>query len=409
MSFLARRIARLSGVSATLALALTLGACSRSSDVTAPASGGGKTGIGTRNVPVTCPTMIPNTPETAIEFIPVSASAPQFRPNRIRFEMEGDLPSPRMENMGPCAAVENPEIRFVSGHANVFVNGTRTSITETGEALSFGELFFPGALIEPGIVVNSDAGGNVLEIIWPAEAGLGIGQPIVRVELARWNPAYVSSANWYDIEWDMVVERDSVQMHIKGRAERVNLSGSATPQVGAGALSPCPATLDATADTVITQFASIVQFRTNRLRIELIGDVATGTINAMGACAASEAPSFLFTGGRADVYRPRSTESVTFFGQPMTFGPLVFPGVLLEPGIVVASDVERNVLEIIWPQLAGLGEGPPILRLQLAHWSPWIQPGRKIDCMMEFDAVGPDGIVATYTARARNIEVPPQK
>jgi hypothetical protein len=29
--------------------------------------------------------------------------------------------------------------------------------------------------------------------------------------------------------------------------------------------------------------------------------------------------------------------------------------------------------------------------------------------MMEFDAVGPDGIVATYTARARNIEVPPQK
>lgn len=409
MSFLSRRIAHLPGVAATLALALTLGACSRSHEVTGPVSGGGKTGIGTRNVPVTCPTMIPNTPETAIEFIPVSAAAPQFRPNRIRFEMTGDLPSPRMENMGPCAAVDNAEIRFVSGHANVLVHGTRTSITESGEPLTFGELFFPGALVEPGIVVNSDAGGNVLEIIWPAEAGLGVGQPVVRVELARWNPAYVSSANWYDIEWDMVVERDSVQMHIKGRAERVDLSGSATPQIGAGALSPCPSTLEATSDTVITQFASIVQFRTNRLRVELIGDVATGTINAMGACAASEAPSFLFTGGRADVYRPRSTQSLTFFGQPMSFGPLVFPGVILEPGVVVASDAERNVLEIIWPPLAGLGEGPPILRLQLAHWNPWIQPGRTIDVMMEFDAVGPDGIVATYTARGRNIEVPPQK
>lgn len=409
MSFLSRRIAHLSGVAATLALALTLGACSRSHEVTGPVSGGGKTGIGTRNVPLTCPTMIPNTPETAIEFIPVSAAAPQFRPNRIRFEMVGDLPSPSIENMGPCATVPNPEIRFVSGHANVLLNGTRTSITESGEPLTFGELLFPGALIEPGIVVTSDAAGNVLEIIWPAEAGVGVGQPIVRVELARWNPAYVSSANWYDIEWDMVVERDSVQMHIKGRAERVDLSGSATPQAGAGALSPCPATLEGTADTVVTQFGSIVQFRTNRLRIELIGDVPTGTINAMGACAASELPSFLFTGGGANVYRAGTNTSATFFGQPMTFGPLVFPGVLLEPGVVVASDAERNVLEIVWPQLAGFGPGAPILRLQLAHWSSWIQTGRKIDVMMRFDAVGPDGIVASYTALGRNIEVPTQK
>jgi hypothetical protein len=67
------------------------------------------------------------------------------------------------------------------------------------------------------------------------------------------------------------------------------------------------------------------------------------------------------------------------------------------------------VLEIIWPALSGLGAGPPILRLQVSHWSPWIQQGRKIDVMMRFDAVGPDGIMATYTARGRKIDVPAMK
>jgi hypothetical protein len=390
-------------------MALALGACSRSSNVTAPLTGGGKPGVDTRNAPVNCPQMIPNTPETAIEFIPVSAACVQFRSGRIRFEMDGDLPSPRIENMGPCVAYDTPEIRFISGHANVFISGTRTSVTENGQPMTFGELLFPGALFEPGIVVASDAVGNVLEVIWPAEAGLGIGQPIIRVQLARWNTALINTSQWYDIEWDMIAERDSVQMHMKGRAERVDLSGSATPQIGAGALSPCPTTLEATSDTVITQFGSIVQFRANRLRVELIGDVASGTIGAMGACAASEAPSFQFMGGAANAYRARSTQSVTFFGNEMHFGPLVFPGVLLEPGVVVASDAEQNVLEIIWPQLAGLGQGPPILRLQMAHWNPWIQPGRSIDVVMRFDALGPDGIMASYTAHGRNIEVPAQK
>lgn len=406
MSLSTRRTARLSGAVATLAVALILGACSRSSTITSPLSNGGKPGVDTRDVPIICPTMVPNTPETAIEFIPVSAMCASFTTRRVRFEMTGDLPSPTLEHMAPCAVVENPEIRFVSGHANVLISGTRTSVTENGQPMTFGELLFPGVLFEPGIVVASDAVGNVLEIIWPIEAGLGVGQPIVRVQMSRWNLNLVTTANWYDIEWDMVVERDSVQMHIKGRAEHVNLSGAATPQIGAGALSPCPTTLEGTADTVITQFGSVVQFRMNRMRIELLGDVATGVINQTGACAASEAPAFQYTGGAADIYRPGTTQSMTFFGRELSFGPLVFPGVLLEPGVVVASDAERNVLEIVWPQLAGFGPGPPILRLQLEHWNPILTTGDKIDVMMRFDALGPDGIAASYTARARNIEIP---
>lgn len=408
MSFFSRRIARLSGAAATLAMALALGACSRSSDVTAPVSAGKLGGSG-RNAPVNCPTMVPNTPETAVEFIPVSAMCASFTNRRIRFEMTGDLPSPSIENMGPCVAADAPQIRFISGHANVFIAGTRTSVTETGQALTFGELLFPGALLEQGVVVASDAGGNVLEVIWPTIAGTGVGAPIVRVQLSRWNLNLVTSANWYDIEWDMIAERDSVQMHMKGRAEHVDLSGAATPQIGAGALSPCPTTLEATPDTVISQLANIVQFRSGRLRLEIIGDNAAGTIGATGACAASETPQFLYTGGAANLYRAGTNTSVTFFGQPMTFGPLVFPGVLLEPGVVVASDAEKNVLEIVWPQLAGFGPGAPILRLQMAHWNSWVQTGRKVDVMMRFDAVGPDGIAASYTARARNITVPAQK
>lgn len=393
---------------AALSLALGAAGCSRAPELAAPVSGG-KTFPGTRDIPVNCPNMIPNTPETAIEHIPISAMCASFTSRRIRFEIMGDLPSPTIENMGACAAADNPTIRFTSGHANVFLHNSTTSVTENGQPMTFGELLFPGALLEKGVVVANDAFGNVLEIIWPTIAGTGVGPPIVRVQLARWNLALVSTAQTYDLVWDMVVERDGVPMYIKGSAERVNLSGSATPQVGAGALSPCPQTLAATSDTVVTQFASIVQFRANRLRLEVIGDVPTGTLEASGACAAADGATIQFIGGSANMFRAGSNASVTFTGQPLTFGPLLFPGIFLEAGVVVAQDPAQNVLEIIWPAIAGLGQGPPILRLQLSKWNPSVTTGTKVDAVMEFDAVGPDGITAHYTALAKNVDVPAMK
>lgn len=390
-------------------LAFGLGACSRAPMLTEPPTVNAKTFPGTRDIPVNCPTMIPNTLATAVEFQAVSGMCASFTARRVRFEITGDLPSPSLENMGPCVATATPSIRFMSGHANVFLHGTSTSITETGQPLSFGELLFPGALVEPGVVVAADAGGNVLEVIWPSVAGTGVGQPIIRVQLGRWNTALLSSAQTYDIVWDMVAVRDSVSMYFKGSAERINLSGSATPQAFAGSPGVCPQTLEATSDSVIVQLANIVQFRTNRLRLEMIGDVPTNTLFNSGLCAASEAPTIHFLGGAANVWRAGTQTSVTRTGTELAFGPLVFPGFFLEPGVVVASDAGRNVLEIVWPGIAGLGQGPPILRLQLATWNSWITTGRQVDAMMRFDAVGPDGITASYVARARQVNVPVMK
>ena len=390
-------------------LAFGLGACSRAPMLTEPPTVAAKTFPGTRDIPVNCPSMIPNTLASAVEFQAVSGMCASFTPRRVRFEITGDLPSPTIENMGPCAAVATPSIRIMGGHANVFLHGTTTSITETGQQLSFGELLFPGALVEPGVVVTADAGGNVLEIIWPSLAGTGIGQPIIRVQLARWNLALLSSAQTYDIVWDMVAVRDSVPMYFKGSAERINLSGSATPQAFAGAPGVCPQTLAATSDSVVVQLASIVQFRTNRLRLEMIGDVPTNTIGNSGLCAASESPTIQFQGGAANVWRAGTQTSVTRTGGELVFGPLVFPGFFLEAGVVVASDAGQNVLEIIWPGIAGLGQGPPILRLQLATWNAWVAPGKQIDAMMRFDAIGPDGIMGSYVARARRVDVPVMK
>lgn len=394
---------------AAFALALGLSACSRSPEVTAPLSGSGKTVSTTRDIPINCPSMVPNTPATAIEFQSISGLCASFTSRRIRFEMFGDLPSPSIENMGPCVASDAPSIRFTSGHANVFIHGTSTSITETGQPLTFGPLLFPGALLEKGVVVANDAVGNVLEVIWPAIAGTGIGPPIVRVQLARWNLSLLSTAQTYDVVWDMAAERDGVTMYFKGRADRLNLGGSPVAQAGAGSPGVCPQTLAGTGDTVITQFANIVQFRPNRLRLEVIGDVPTGTMEASGLCAATESHTILYLGGTGNVFRAGTSQSVTFSHKELTFGPLVFPGIALEPGVVVAQDVSQNVLEIIWPGLAGLGVGPPILRLQLSQWDPSVTTGTEIDATMRFDAVGPDGIMASYFARANNVPVPVMK
>lgn len=393
---------------AVLGLALALGACSRSLQPTEPVSSSVRAGAPAAAL-VACPALVANTPATALDYVVSSGMVASFTTRRIRFEMFGDIPSPRVKDMGSCAASETPTIRFTGGHANVFVHGTTQSITFTGGPLTFGPLLFPGSLIEPGVVVTNDAEGNVLEIIWPELAGTGIGDPIVRVQLARWNLNLVSTANTYDVVWDMSVEEDGVTMYFKGRADRLNLSGSAVPQGGGGSITPCPTTLAGTSGPVVNQLAGIVQFRSKRLRIEVNGDVSTATIEATGACAAADPATISFTGGSANAFQAGTTTSVTSTGRALTFGPLLFPGLTLEAGVVVAQDADKNVLEIIWPGLAGLPPGPPILRLQLAKWNNWVRTGRSIDVTMRFNARGPDGSTASYDVRANGLVVPSQR
>jgi len=51
--------------------------------------------------------------------------------------------------------------------------------------------------------------------------------------------------------------------------------------------------------------------------------------------------------------------------------------------------LKTNTLEIIWPALAGLPPGPPILRLQLASFSSAVQTGVSLDAAMTYTAKAP--------------------
>ena len=404
MNLSAKKVLVLTQAALALGLALSLGACSRSQELNGPAAG--RHGSGTQVV-AGCPTLIANTLNTADAFTVESGMVVRATATRIRIETIGDIATPTIQSMGGCAAADIPSINFIGGHANVFLNGTTTSITTTGGALSFGALLFPGALLEPGVVVANDAQGNVLEIIWPELAGTGVGSPVVRIQLARWNSALVTPASKLDVTWDMVVEQDGVQQFIKGHCEGMSMDG--TPVIPAGAsVTPCPATLGAGGD-VTNVAADVVQFRSRRIRFEARGDVAAGTIGATGGCAANDLPTVRYTGGSANVFQAGTNLSVTSTGAALTFGGLLFPGVLLEPGVVVASDANKNVLEIVWPGLAGLPPGAPVLRLQLARWNSWIRTGRAIDVRMRFDAVGPDGLPASFNVAANNVIMPQQR
>ncbi|MEQ1833655.1 MAG: hypothetical protein ABL977_11420 [Candidatus Eisenbacteria bacterium] len=386
-----------------LAMAVTLGACSRSQSVSEAVSGPVRVGAG-ENVVLGCPTLIANTPAAPSVFTAVSASLPQLRSNRLRLEAVGDVADlPSLESMGDCMSSATPSIFVVSGHANVFLSGTTTSISGP---MTFGALPSGGLTGEPGVVVGQDAIGNVLEIIWPALAGTGVGQPIVRIQLARWNTSLINPATRLDIVWDMQIQQDANIRFVTGRTDAIPTDGTSVVP-GGGAVVPCPATLGA-GGAVVNQAAGVVQWTRRALRSEIIGDDALGTINAVGACAASAAPSIVFTGGTGSVRLAGTTTAVS---QPanMTFGPLLFPGLLAEPGVVVAQDANRNVLEIIWPALAGGAPGAPILRLQLGRWTNAAVAGRRVDVAMRFNALGPDGRAASFTANAAGLVLPAQR
>jgi hypothetical protein len=390
-----------------LTAALGLGACSRAQHVTDSITGPARAGAGTQVV-AGCPTLIANDINTAFNFNVETGAVVQFRSNRIRIETVGDAAEVSVLAAGPCAASDIPSINFIGGHANVFLSGTSTSITTTGNRLTFGALLFPGAGIEDGVVVAQDAQGNVLEWIWPELAGTGIGSPIMRVQLAAWNTALINASTLLDVVWDVTAEQDGVLTTFKGHCEGMAMDG--TPVIPGGlSILPCPTSIAGTGGDVTSVLSDIVQFRSNRLRFEAVGDVPSKAIEASGFCAASDAPSINYIGGSANVFQAGTNISVTSNRQPMTFGLLAFPGLLVEPGVVVAQDANRNVLEIVWPALAGFPPGPPILRLQLRGWDSWLRTGRRIDVQMRFDARGNDGATASYALRANSILVPQQR
>lgn len=156
---------------------------------------------------------------------------------------------------------------------------------------------------------------------------------------------------------------------------------------------------------VANQTAEVVQFRPgNRLRIEIAGDVAAGIIDALGACSTTDPVSVIWPSGSASATFAGTSTSIT--GGSLTFGQLLFPGALLEPGVVVTNDAAGNVLEIIWPEIAGLGVGAPILRLQLAQWDPAVASGTALDVNMTFVARAADGSSAVFSVQGRNLIVP---
>ena len=393
-----------------LTAALGLGACSRAQHVTDSVAGPGssRTGAGTQVV-AGCPTLIANDINTAFNFNTEVGAVVQFRAgNRIRIETSGDAAEVSIASAGACAASDIPSISFIRGHANVFISGTTQSVTTTGAGLTFGALLFPGAGIEDGVVVADDAQGNVLEWVWPVLAGTGIGSPIMRVQLAAWNTALVNAGTLLDVTWDVTALQDGVETTFKGHCEGMAMDG--TPVVPGGfSILPCPATLAGTSGAATIIAADIVQFRSNRLRFEAIGDVAGNAIEATGFCAAADVPSIVYTGGSANVFRAGTNISVTSNGLPMTFGTLLFPGFLAEPGVVVADDANRNVLEIIWPALAGFPPGPPILRLQQRQYNSWVRQGRALDYRMTFNARSADGATASYTVAANAVPIPARR
>jgi hypothetical protein len=150
--------------------------------------------------------------------------------------------------------------------------------------------------------------------------------------------------------------------------------------------------------------ATVPQFRTGRLRIDLVGDVPAGWVNAIGGCSTSAAPAVTYPSGTVSVtFAGTNTSAIP--GGPLTIVALA-PPVPAEPGTVLATDAAGNTLQIIWPALAGLPPGPPTVRTNLVAWNAGVQAGTLLDATLTFVARTPNGATATFTARGTNMSVP---
>src|SRR5215831_17811825 len=111
----------------------------------------------------------------------------------------------------------------------------------------------------------------------------------VRVQLAVWNLALVNSNTKLDVTFDFVAEQNGVRTFFRGHGEGMSVDGTPVVSPGASAIPPCPGTLAGTSGDTANTSAGLVQFRPGRrARFDVRGDVATNTLNAVGACAASD-------------------------------------------------------------------------------------------------------------------------
>jgi hypothetical protein len=204
------------------------------------------------------------------------------------------------------------------------------------------------------------------------------------------------------------LQQDLTTRTIVGACPRIPCNGSIIVP-GPAAPVPCPLSLGA-GGAVVNRLASLPAYTAlNGLRADITGDVAGGLIGLSGPCAASATPTIQFTGGTGNMTLAGKATSLSSAGT-ITFGALLFPGLALEPGVVVATDAAGNMLEIIWPQLAGLGTGAPIFRLQLKRVATTVaRPGAKADVSMTYNAIGANGAPATFTVAARGLTIPPIK
>jgi len=114
-------------------------------------------------------------------------SVAQFRTGRLRIDLTGDVAQGFINAMANCATAAAPTVSFSSGSAAVTMGGG-VSATATGAPLAFGALAVP-VPVEAGTVLTTDAAGNVLQVIWPALACGVAGPPVLRLNMAVWNPA----------------------------------------------------------------------------------------------------------------------------------------------------------------------------------------------------------------------------
>jgi hypothetical protein len=156
-------------------------------------------------------------------------------------------------------------------------------------------------------------------------------------------------------------------------------------------------TLTGLGGNVISLAADVPQNRPARLRIEIVGDVAAGTMNALGVCASGVPPTVTFVSGRATVNGSGLSVSETFGAIAQV------PG---EPGVLLATNANGDILEIIWPGLSGGVPGPPILRYQLARSGT---AGTRLSVTMSFTARTASGTTATFNASASNLLIPALK
>jgi len=358
-----------------------------------------------------------------IEITPAFAAIVQMRPARMRIETVGtSLLGPSLTALGACATTLSPTtglpaLQFTSGSCNVKINGQSIAngLSPLTGNLEFG--LIPATALEPGVVVATDALGNVLEIIWPLLAGTGTGDAIVRIQLASWNSTLFASSATMDISYNF----NCSALNAAGQAVNASFFGAVAgvPTDGsvlsfAGAPAACPLALAPASSAIVPVSAGIVQFRTNRVRLEVAGDVAlTGgtTLESLGLCATSVPASIVVTSANAKITKAGSSTQVTSTHLPLTWTNVTTPVPAGEAGVILAQDINKNVFEIIWPGLAGLPPGGPIIRVQMATWDrARIISGKKLDLTYDFTArmVDAGGIVTTkkFTGVSKGILIP---